>query len=119
MADIRLRQNKNRSTTQARGVALTMLTTKTHEEGSQKQCYKCGNQYIQNYLQSSPAKDKICAKFAKRGHFAKVCRATQVNYLEDTQVDQQEELDTESLETENDPVAFADFFPAMVGTIIK
>ena len=36
-------------------------------------------------------------------------RSTQVNYLEDTQIDQQEELDTESLETENDPVAFAEF----------
>ena len=41
------------------------------------------------------------------GHFAKVCRSTQVNYLENT--DQQEELETESLETENDPVAFAEF----------
>ena len=32
-----------------------------------------------------------------------------MNYLEDTQIDQQEELETESLETENDPVAFAEF----------
>ena len=77
--------------------------------GNQKQCYKCGNQYNQNHLQTCPAKDKICAKCAKRGHFAKVCRSTQVNYLEDTQIDQQEELDTESLETENDRVAFAEF----------
>ena len=60
-------------------------------------------------MQSCPAKDKICAKCAKRGHFAKVCRSTQVNYLEYTQVDQQEELDTESFETENDPVTFAEF----------
>ena len=44
--------------------------------GSQKQCYKCGNQYNQNHLKSCPAKDKICAKCAKRGHFAKVCRST-------------------------------------------
>ena len=65
--------------------------------------------YSQNHLQTCPAKDKICAKCAKPGHFAKVCRSTQVNYLEDTQVDQQEELDTESLETENDPVVFAEF----------
>ena len=77
--------------------------------GNQKQCYKCGNQYCQNHLQSCPAKDKICAKCAKRGHFAKVCRSSQVNYLEDTQIGQQEETDTESLETENDPVAFAEF----------
>ena len=40
-------------------------------------------------------------------------RSTQVNYLEDTV--QQEELETvktENLETENDPVAFAEFFPS-------
>ena len=74
--------------------------------GSQKQCYKCGNQNNQNHLQSCPAKDIICAKCAKRLHFAKVCRSTQVNFLEDK--DKQEELETESLDTENDPVAFAE-----------
>ena len=57
--------------------------------------YKCGNQYNQKHLQSCPAKVKFCSKCAKRGHFAKVCRSTRVNYLEDTQIDQQEELETE------------------------
>ena len=76
---------------------------------SQKQCYKCGNQYNQNHLQSCPAKYKICAKCAKRDRFAKVCRSTQLNYLEDTQIDHQMELETESLETEKDPVAFVEF----------
>ena len=50
---------------------------------SQKQCYKCGNQYVQNHFLSCPAQDKICSKCAKRGHFAKVCRSTHVSYLED------------------------------------
>ena len=48
---------------------------------SSKQCYKCGNQNNQNHLQSCPAKDKICSKCAKGGHFAKVCRSTNINYL--------------------------------------
>ena len=39
---------------------------------TQKQCYKCGNPYGPNHLQSCPAKDKICSKCAKRGHFANV-----------------------------------------------
>ena len=52
-----------------------------------------------------PAKDKICSKCAKSGHFAKLCRSTHVNYLEDRQEDQPEELETENLETENDPLA--------------
>ena len=38
---------------------------------TQKQCYKCGNQFGQNHLQSCPAKDKICSKSAKRGHSPK------------------------------------------------
>ena len=46
-----------------------------------KHYYKCGNQYNQNQLKSCPAKDKICSNCAKRGHFAKVCRSTNVNYL--------------------------------------
>ena len=74
-----------------------------------KQCYKCGNEYNQNHLQCCPAKDKICSKCAKRGHFAKVCRSKNVNYLGNRQDEQQEEIETESLETENDPVTFADF----------
>ena len=41
---------------------------------TQKQCYKCGNQFGQNHLQSCYAKDKFCSKSAKRGPFAKVCR---------------------------------------------
>ena len=37
----------------------------------QKQCYKCGNQFGQNHLQSCPAKDKTCSKSSKRGHLPK------------------------------------------------
>ena len=74
-----------------------------------KKCYKCENQYNQNHLQSCSAKDKICSKCAKRSHFAKFCRSTNVNYLGNRQDEQQEEIETESLETENDPVAFAEF----------
>ena len=74
-----------------------------------RQCYKCGNQYGPNHLQSCPAKDKICSKCAKRGHFAKVCRSTNVNYLGNTNEEQQEETEIESKETDNDPVSYAEF----------
>ena len=92
-----------------RGSQNTRGQQRSTNTGCQKQCYKRGNQYNRIHLQSCPAKDKICPKCTKRGHFAKVCRSTHVNYLEDTQIDQQGELETESLETENDPVAFAEF----------
>ena len=74
-----------------------------------RQCYKCGNQYDPNHLQSCPAKDKICSKCAKRGHFAKVCRSTNVNYLGNTNEEQLEETEIKSTETDNNPVAYADF----------
>ena len=70
---------------------------------------KCGKLYGQNHLQSCPAKDKICSICAKRGHFAKLCRSTNANYLGDRHEEQQEEFETEIRETEIDPVAFAEF----------
>ena len=79
-----------------RGSQNTRGQQKNTNTGSQKQCYKCGNQYNQNRLLSCPAKDKICSKCAKRGHFAKIRRSTHVNYLKDTQIDQQEELETKN-----------------------
>ena len=75
-----------------------------------KQCFKCGNQYGPNHLQSCPAKDKICSKCAKRGHFAKVCCcSTNVNYLGNTNEEQQEETENESTRTDTDPLAYAEF----------
>ena len=74
-----------------------------------KQCFKCGNQYGPNHLQSCPAKDKICSKCAKRGHFAKVFRSTNFNYLGNTNEEQQQETKIESTGTDTDPVAYAEF----------
>ena len=68
-----------------------------------KQCYKCGNQYGPNHLQSCPAKDKISSKCAK------VCLSTNVNYLANTTDEQQEETEIESKETNTDPAAYAEF----------
>ena len=76
---------------------------------NQKQCYKCGNQLGQNHLQSCPAKDKNWSKYAKPGHFAKVCRPGSVNNMGDrNDEEQQEEIGPESQETD-EPVAFAEF----------
>ena len=74
-----------------------------------RQCNKRGNQYGPNHPQSCQAKDKICSKCAKLGHFAKVCRSTNESYLGNTNDDQQEETEKESTETDTDPVAYAEF----------
>ena len=83
---------------------------KNQHPNNQKQCYKSGNVFGQNHLQSCPAKDKICSKCAKRGHFAKLCRSGNVNYLGDrNNEEEQTEIESETHKTELDPVAFADF----------
>ena len=74
-----------------------------------KHCFKCGNHYGPNHLQSCPAKDKICSKCAKRGHFAKVCRSTNVNYQGNKNEEQQEEPEIESTEMDTHPLAYAEF----------
>ena len=89
---------------------VSLNNKETNTPTIKKQCFKCGNQFGQNHLQSCPAKDKICSKCAKRGHFAKVCRSGNVNYLGDrNNEEEQEETESESQGTELDPVAFADF----------
>ena len=53
-------------------------------------CYKYGRNFRPNRLQSCPAKDKVCSKSAKRGHFAKVCRSTkyvdQITFKSQTEI---------------------------------
>ena len=48
-----------------------------------------------SHLQSCPVKDKICSNCAKWGHFAKVCRSGNVNYLGDRN-NEEEQDETES-----------------------
>ena len=48
-------------------------------------------------------------KCAKRGHFAKVCQSTKVNYLGNTNEEQQEKTEIESTETDSDLIAYAEF----------
>ena len=50
--------------------------------GRNKTFYRCSKQFGPNHLQSCPA--KICLKYAKRGHFAKLCRSTNVKYMQET-----------------------------------
>ena len=67
-----------------------------------------------------PAKDKICSKCAKRGHFAESCRSGSVSYLGDRKnEEEQDETESKSQGTELDPVAFADFTRICVTRIHK
>ena len=61
-------------------------------------------------MTSCPAKDKIFTICAKRGHFAKVRRSTNVNFMRETG-SQQDNEDSITAEDKNDPVAYAEFMP--------
>ena len=71
-----------------RGTQNTRGKQRKNNVNFSKQCFKCGNQINQNRLQSWPAKDNICSKCATRGHFANVCRFTNVNYFGNRQDEQ-------------------------------
>ena len=54
---------------------------------------------------SSPVKGNICTKCAKRGHFARLCRSTNVNYMQETGSQQdKEEEDSFAAEDNKNPV---------------
>ena len=84
-----------------------------------KQCFKCGNQNGPNHLQSCPAKDKVCSKCPKRGQFAKVCCSTNVNYLGNTNEEQQKETEIESTGTDTERWHMLSSPQTMVGKITK
>ena len=96
------RQNQNTRGKQHRG---------SQNYTTEKHCYKCGNPFGSNHLQSCPARDKICTKSAKRGHFAKVCRSDQVKFLKNNEEDdpQNENENQHQENDDNDPVAYAEF----------
>ena len=63
--------------------------------GQKKDCFKCGNAFSANHLAQCPARDKICNKCTKRGHFARLCKSTEVNAIQEDNQQQQDLQDTD------------------------
>ena len=63
--------------------------------GQKKDCFKCGNAFSANYLAQCPARDKICNKCTKRGHFARLCKSSDVNAIQEDNQQQQDLQDTD------------------------
>ena len=56
-----------------------------------------------------PSKRQNLPICAKRGHFAKACRSTNVNYMQETGSQQDNEVeDSITAEDKNEPVAYAE-----------
>ena len=63
--------------------------------GQKKDCFKCGNAFSGNHLAQCPARDKICNKCTKRGHFARLCKSSEVNAIQEENQEQQDLQDTD------------------------
>ena len=68
-------------------------------------CFKCGNPFGPGHLQQCPAKDKICNKCTKRGHYARLCNSSNVNAIS-------EETDPELNMQDTDIAAYVDYLQA-------
>ena len=66
-----------------------------HSTEQKQQCFKCGNPFGPGHLQQCPAKDKICNKCTKRGHYARLCRSSEVKAIQDDQSTEQKSQDTD------------------------
>ena len=60
-----------------------------------KNCFKCGNTFSANHLAQCPARDKICNKCTKRGQFAKLCKSSGVNIIQENITQQQDLQETD------------------------
>ena len=77
----------------------------TDKSGQNKDCFRCGNSFSANHLAKCPARDKICNKCTKRGHFARPCRSTQVKAIQED-IPQQQDLQ------ETDMTAYVNYLEA-------
>ena len=83
------RGGRQRQQSQQRGY------TQRQQTDQNKQCFKCGNPFGPGHLQQCPAKDKICNKCTKRGHYARLCKSSEVNDIQEEQVADQIPHDTD------------------------
>ena len=63
--------------------------------GQRKDCFKCGNAFSATHLAQCPARDKICNKCTKRGHFARLCKSSDVNAIQEDNQEQQDLQNTD------------------------
>ena len=73
----------------------TMSWNNPDKSGQKKDCFKCGNTFSANHLAQCPARDKVCNKCTKRGHFARLCKSSEVNAIQEDSTQQQDLQDTD------------------------
>ena len=63
----------------------------TDRPAQNKNCFKSGNAFSANHLAQCPARDKTCNKYTKGCHFAKQCKSSEVNAIQEN-IPQQQDL---------------------------
>ena len=79
--------------------------TQRQQTDQNKQCFKCGNPFGPGHLQQCPAKDKRCNKCTKRGHYARLCKSSEVNAIQEDKV-------AEQISHETDVAAYVNYMQA-------
>ena len=82
-----------------------METPSDSQQKKKQQCFKCGNPFGPGHLQKCPAKDKICNKCTKRGHYARLCKSSEVNAI-------QEDQTAEQISQDKDVAAYVNYIQA-------
>ena len=82
-----------------------MVTLSDSQQNKKQQCFKCGNPFGPGHLQQCPAKDKICKKYTKRGHYSRLCKSSEVNAI-------QEDYTAEQISQVTDVSAYVNYMQA-------
>ena len=97
------RKNNNNNRYSSRGGRQRQQSQQQHgyaqrqptDQKQQSVSFKCGNPFGPGHLQKCPAKDKICNKCTKRGHYARLCKSSEVNAIQEDQAAEQISQDTD------------------------
>ena len=73
----------------------TTSRNNTDKSVQKKDCFNCGNAFSANHLAQGPARDKICNKGTKRGNFARLCKSSELNAIQEDIPQQQDIQDTD------------------------
>ena len=97
-------RNNRRGNNSGRGQTQRGSSQRQNRDRKQS-CFKCGNPFGPGHLQQCPAKDKICNKCTKRGHYARLCNSSNVNAIS-------EEANLEANVQDTNIAAYVDYLQA-------
>ena len=102
-----------------RGSQNNRAQTRATNTGNQKQCFKCGNQYNQNHLQTCPAKIKFVQSAPNGGTLPKYADQHKSTILKIPKLTNRRSLTPKVWKQKTTQWRLQNFLPAKVGITIK